>query len=86
MAKTEKSIFNEAFIKMFKAVGLDWDIERITEHCKQDGWYSEHSWTKEQEKGFTNWLDTQLKQLGWNAKTRKREIGMFLLTYGWKTT
>lgn len=84
---TVEQITEEFLVEMFRAVGLDHSIEEIMEYAKQEGWYYLHSWTEEQQDQFTAYMDDRLKtKTNWTKRARQREIGMFLLMYGWRTT
>jgi len=80
------------FAKMCEMI--DVDIEDID--FSKDGWYSEHEWTKEQEKEFCDWLVNEIRT---NNKIRKeittlpyrptkkrveKTVMWFNLMWGWK--
>jgi len=71
--------------EMFRVVGMDYTYDEILEYGKQDDWYYMRTWTYEQEGRFKLWMNSELKKrTRWPEKMRKREIGMFLLMWGWK--
>ena len=64
---------------------------------KKDGWYSEHTWTEEQEKDFCNWLENEISTNNEvrkgittlpyrpSKKRIKQAVMWFNLMWGWKT-
>jgi len=81
------------FTKMCEMVNVK--IEDID--FSKDGWYREHSWTREQEKEFCDWLINEIRT---NNKVRKEittlpyrptkkrvqeTVMWFNLMWGWKT-
>ena len=74
----------EACLKeMFKRVGLTYP-NKIT---KQKDWYMKKCWTTKEEDDFRDWMKKYLKKKHrWSATTIKKEIGMFLLMWGWKVS
>ena len=80
-----KLIVEDCLINMFEAVGLLYTFAQIEDYAKQDNWYTLQTWSKEQEEEFVSWMDAELKErTPWNKKTRAKEIGFFLLQWGWK--
>ena len=78
-------IIEDCLIKMFEAVGLEYSFDEVLEYAKQDNWYMTKTWTKDREDEFTAWMDELLKKrTSWNKETRAKEIGYFLLQWGWK--
>jgi hypothetical protein len=61
---------------------------------EESEWYLKHTWTKEEQEDFRNWLSDFLYN---NSKARKvfsipkskkycnKASGMFILSYGWRT-
>jgi hypothetical protein len=74
----------EACLKeMFKRVGLTYP-NKIT---KQKDWYMKKCWTTKEEDDFRDWMKKYLKKKHrWSATTIRKEIGMFLLMWGWKVS
>lgn len=81
----------EILEKMFSYVG-----EKYTpEYVKQDEWFLNHSWTKEQQDEFIVWLVDYLKNsearkelMMFPIKDRKNLVMFsqhFVFNYGWKT-
>jgi len=81
----------EVFTKMCSIVGADYDSIDFS----ADGWYSKYEWTDEQEKEFEKWMieflytnnEARRELFGCRKvkKAIKPWVGMFLLSYGWKT-
>lgn len=71
---------------MCSRVGADYDSINF----KENNWYYKHSWTRDEEIEFEEWLrDTKdkdiIKDLGLNAKTRReKQVRWFVTCYGWK--
>ena len=82
---TTNELFEACLLEMFRRVGLDYTIEEVLEYAKQDEWYTLKTWTQEEDEDFQGWMYKFLgKKTRWTAKQRKREVGMFMLCYGWK--
>jgi hypothetical protein len=80
MSKYHKFLKN-ALEEMFIRVGSKYDEEFV----KQDGWYSQKTWTKTQREDFKNWFVTETKkQLKFNKKMAEKEFAWFDLQWGWK--
>ena len=86
--KKHEDITKDALVEMFKRVGLDFTYERIMEFAEGDAeWYYRMSWTKAEEDDFEQWMYYELNErTDWGSKKMEREIGMFMLMWGWKTT
>ena len=92
MEQVEK-IIQVALIEMFKRVGLDYTFDQILEYGKDPEWYWSRTWTLEQEVDFEAWLydlfykSKQFKKYPVKARKRivKKEVGYFVLMWGWKT-
>ena len=68
--------------EMFGRVGMEYPNKEFT---KQEDWFQKKTWTKDQENDFRKWMSEYLKKkLKWNKKQIEKEIGMFLLMWGWK--
>jgi len=68
--------------EMFKRVGEKYPNEELT---SQEGWHEQRTWTPEEEKDFRVWMAKYLKKRHrWDRRTIDKEIGMFLLCWGWK--
>ena len=68
--------------KMFKMVCEKYPNKELTD---QDDWYQQRTWTKEQEDKFRVWMKKLLKRrYDWTDRMITKEIGMFLLMWGWK--
>ena len=63
----------EIFGKMFEIVGAEFSEDKL----KEDQWYTEHSWYKEQREEFKQWLMAEhgCTENQWN---------WFDLMWGWK--
>ena len=73
----------ECLAEMFRRVGEKYPNPELTAN---ENWFQLRTWTEEEEKDFEKWMyDFLKKRLRWNKATLKREIGMFLLMWGWKT-
>jgi len=68
--------------EMFKRVGEVYPNKEITDKPE---WWRTKTWTEEQEEGFRKWMVKLLKKRhpGWKKVLIDREIGMFLLCWGW---
>jgi hypothetical protein len=76
----EKS-FEDCMKEMFKRVGLKFSVE----FCQGKDWYMSKSWTTAQQNEFRKWMEKLLKKRhGWGAHQLNKEVGMFILCYGWK--
>lgn len=68
--------------EMFKRVGLEYHED----YCKKADWYLTKSWTEEEQKEFKLWGERVLKaDLKMTDCGAAREMGWFLLSYGWTT-
>ena len=66
--------------EMFKRVGRKYDPEV----CKHENWFMTSSWTEEEQNDFKQWAEIQaMHALGLTDVGARREIGWFLLSYGW---
>jgi len=75
----------EACLKeMFKRVGEKYPNKKLTD---QKEWYCKRTWSEEEEEDFRVWMRKYLKKKypNWTKHTLDKEIGMFLLMWGWKT-
>ena len=69
--------------EMFRRVGKKYPDKKFTD---QKDWYTKVTWTEEEEEDFRVWMRAFLKKkYRWNKHTLDKEIGMFLLMWGWKT-
>lgn len=81
MPTTNELLFKEIAERLFETIGLEFKEEIV----KKEGWYTEHTWTKDQEEEFTRWLTKLLMQKKRLSKTRARsEAQYFVFAYGWK--
>jgi hypothetical protein len=68
--------------KMFKMVGfkgVDYDL------TKQEGWFNQKTWTKEEEQKFCEYFIINAKKdLGWSRKEAESQFSWFNLMWGWK--
>lgn len=75
-------IITKLLKEMFKRVGLEYSEE----YCKKEDWYLTKSWTEAEQNEFKRWgegvLKVDLKMTYYGAA---REMGWFLLSYGWTT-
>lgn len=83
LKENEVSKFLErALRKMFAMVGRIYKAEI----CKQSDWYMEETWTKDRQKEFATWMETEyIKTFKSSIKEAKWETAMFILCYGWRT-
>lgn len=76
--------------EMCKVAGADYDEVDFN----VDGWWRGHTWTVDQEDGFTKWMVGHLKKSAAArnalmsvpseyAGPRRQFVDMFLLSYGW---
>jgi len=73
------------------------NVDPETIDFKKEGWFTEHTWTKEQENEYRDWLNEQLynnralvreiSTLGYFANRKRIEslVDQFILMYGWRT-
>ena len=90
----DKYLYEDILPEMFKSVSAPTD--NIREFVKADNWYWLHSWTKEQESEFINWLGNYFKTkkktfhlfgksyLRNNKENRLRLASNFVAQFGWK--
>lgn len=75
-------VFIELMKEMFKRVGVVYHED----FCKKSDWYLSHSWSEAEYEDFRRWgcgfLKSRLKLTDCGAA---REMGWFLLSYGWTT-
>jgi hypothetical protein len=68
--------------EMFKRVGETYPNGKLT---GDPNWFQRRTWTQAEEDDFRDWLKKYLKKkYRWTNHTIKKEIGMFLLMWGWK--
>lgn len=76
--------------KQHEVLGLDFSSFK-----GEEGWYSKHTWTKEQEEGFRKWFidylcsnpEARLEIMAYPTKNKKAIEGTWRwwnLDYGWK--
>jgi len=78
-----EKVYIECVTELFKRVGLDFPNKELTD--KPD-WYSEYTWTMDEEHSFMQWMENYLHTV--NKMSRilaSKETGWFILAYGWKT-
>ena len=81
--KTYKETCEECMKEMFNRVGEEYPNQKLT---KKKNWYLLRTWTKKEENDFREWMKKLLKKrYRWNKYLIEKEIGMFLLNWGWKT-
>lgn len=81
MPTTNDLLFKEIMERLFEIIGLKFKEDIV----KKEGWYTEHTWAKEQEEEFTQWLTQLLAKKKRLGKTRaKSEAQFFVFAYGWK--
>jgi len=68
--------------EMFRRVGEKYPNKEITDKPE---WWKTRTWTEEDENDFRKWMGKLLKKRhpGWKKILVEREIGMFLLCWGW---
>ena len=71
-------------VEMFKRVGLVYPDKKFTD---QPEWYCKKSWTEEEQEDFRKWMKAKLKKVfpHWQARLIDKEIGYFILMWGWTT-
>lgn len=75
-------IVNKLMTEMFKRAGLEYHEE----YCEKEGWYLTRSWTEAEQNSFKKWGEGVLKsELKMTDHGAAREMGWFLLSYGWTT-
>lgn len=75
-------VFQQLMKEMFKRVGLKYDPD----YCFQEDWYLTKSWTEAEQRDFKLWGEGILKsKLQMTDHGAAREMGWFLLSYGWTT-
>lgn len=71
----------ECLTEMFKRVDETYPNKKLT---NQNDWYTKRTWTSKEEDDFSNWMSKLLKKrYSWTKKHIDREVGMFLLQWGW---
>ena len=79
MNKTQK-ILETALKEMHKRVGI-----KYTGIPTEDDWYLKHTWTREEQTDYREWLIRLLRtKLKMTKKMALRESDMFILSYGWR--
>ena len=82
MIMEKQKILRGLLVKMFKIIGQEYSEDK----CKEEGWFTKHTWTAEQEQKFAEWGKKFLKKhMKLNDKCCKKEMSYFILNYGWKT-
>lgn len=82
MNKTEQ-VFDECLQEMFDRVS---EKTPPYEFAKQGNWYQLHCWTEKEQDDFREWMGNHLKKrMKWNKNTISKEVGYFILNYGWTT-
>jgi len=80
--KSYEETCEECLIEMFRRVGEKYPNPELT---KKDDWFLLKTWTEIEEADYKKWMYNHLKKrYGWNKQMLDREIGMFLLMWGWK--
>ena len=94
MQQTDK-LMQTALIEMFKRVGLDFSWGQILSYAdKNPDWFLSRAWTQGREDDFATWLENHFYKSKYfkiyapAARRRmvKKEVGYFLLTWGWTTS
>lgn len=81
MPTTNDLLFKEIMERLFAVIGLEFKEETV----KEERWYLKHTWTKEQENEFTQWLTRLLMKKKRMSKIRAtKEAQYFVFAYGWK--
>ena len=76
-------IVNNCLKEMFKRVGLEYPNIELTD--KPD-WYWKYEWTEDEENDFKLWMVKYLQKYSDMVDYYiDKEVGWFLLSYGWKT-
>jgi len=74
--------YKECITEMFKRVGLDFPNKELTD--KPD-WYSEYTWTMDEENSFMQWMENHLHTAHKMPRiSARKETEWFILSYGWK--
>lgn len=84
-----EELFEQAIVEMGRRVGLDWSsIDDAVSYQNENGsdrWYTTKTWTKDDENEFKIWMKDLLKKnTMWSRHKINFEVGMFILSYGWK--
>lgn len=87
MRKTTEEHQEIILREMCNRVGADYEVMRPKMSDKNSEWYTEYSWTREEEKDFEQWLATYMKtnSLARGGVMASMQAQMFILNYGWKT-
>ena len=81
--KTYDDACEECLVEMFRMVGEKYPNKKLTD---QKDWYTKRSWTESEEQDFKKWMGKYLKKnFKWSKKMIEKEVGMFLLMWGWTT-
>jgi hypothetical protein len=84
-----QELLDEILRKMFSYSGIDYSREYV----KQENWFMNYEWTREQYYDFKYWFTRKMhddwknmKKLMNRAKKKKidRFVDEFIFTYGWK--
>ena len=79
---TDKEL-DEILSMMFNVVNVN--FQSIKKSCRGNNWFMKHTWSKEQEQKFEQWLKKFLmKKLRMPAKMAIEYAKWFTFDYGWK--
>ena len=75
-------VCTECLKEMFKRVGEKYPNKKLTD---QRDWYMKRCWTEKEEADFEKWMRAYLKKTcRWSTRMINKEVGMFMLMWGWK--
>lgn len=80
MKRSYSKLHDRAMRRMFRVVGAHYSPAFVA----QDDWFLKHTWTREQEDKFRDWLTDELRKIGVSRKRAAWEAGMFLVDRGWR--
>ena len=80
MKRSYSELHDRAMRRMFRVVGAHYSPAFVA----QDDWFLKHTWTREQEDKFRDWLPDELRKRGVSRKRAAWEAGMFLVDRGWR--
>ena len=81
--KSKTVVVEECMEEMFRRVGESYPNPELT---KKDDWFLLRSWKKNDEQKFSEWMRKKIqKELKIPKTLAAREVGLFILNYGWTT-
>ena len=77
-----KEFYDQAFDELFRRAGFEGYDE---EFAQKPYWFTERSWTLEEDVNFTKWfVEEYRKTFRCSKHIAKWAAGMFVFNYGWK--